>query len=62
MYDALEVPDQGKAISVLNVELDPKYKKYERRVYSFLDWLGDVGGLNDAIQSIFVVFTGLIIA
>ena len=33
----------------LRVSLSPERKIYERSVYTTLDWLGDVGGLSDAL-------------
>lgn len=44
------------------LSLQPKYNFYSRRVYSFMEMLGDVGGLNDAIHIIFGFFPGLILA
>lgn len=34
----------GKPIYTLQISLQPKYSKYSRRVYSFMEMLGDVGG------------------
>ena len=52
----------GKLIYSFVILLQPKYTRYSRRVYSFLEMLGDVGGLNDAIQLIFGALTGLFVS
>ena len=44
-------------ISAFTVGLFPAAKQYERQVYEFMGFLGDVGGLADAI-----IFFGLIIS
>ena len=31
-------------------------RTYDREVYNFLDWLGDLGGLYDGIRGIFMIF------
>ena len=32
----------------------------ERSVYSYLDWIGDVGGLNDGLSVVFMGIAGLL--
>lgn len=39
---------QYKFMSV-SFELDKSLRLVNRSTYSFLDWLGDIGGLNDAL-------------
>ena len=34
-------------------------RTYDREVYNFLDWLGDLGGLYDGIRGIFMIFLGV---
>ena len=34
-------------------------RTYDREVYNFLDWLGDLGGLYDGVRGIFVIFLGV---
>ena len=44
------------------LELDTEYLKIERSTYSFLDWLGDVGGLMDGFYLLIgIVFGGLML-
>jgi hypothetical protein len=38
---------------VINYELNNKGFAQERRVYSLLDMIGDIGGFNDALVLIF---------
>ena len=51
--DAEEVVDitkqKDREIFSLNLVLSPERKIYKRSVYTTLDWLGDVGGLSDAL-------------
>ena len=35
-------------------------RTYDREVYNFLDWLGDVGGLNDGLRGIFMLFLSVL--
>ena len=39
----------------INIYLDPKKKIYSRQTYSLLDFLGDLGGLFDALRLIAAV-------
>jgi len=43
--------DMMKMNSVFNLEIHLKgeKKKFKRKVYSFLDMMGDIGGLHDAL-------------
>lgn len=43
-YDDSNNDDNGMLVEVF-VRLDSKYELYERQIYSFLQLLGDVGGL-----------------
>lgn len=43
-YDDSNNDDTGMLVEVF-VRLDSKYELYERQIYSFLQLLGDVGGL-----------------
>ena len=46
-------PYTGKNYCGIEIELSEKSMNYERRVFSILDMIGDVGGLNDALALIF---------
>lgn len=39
--------------------LDSKQKVYQRKVYTYLEMFGDIGGLNDAFFEIFGVIVNL---
>ena len=32
------------------VQLSPNRQMYKRAIYTFFDWLGDIGGLFDALE------------
>ena len=36
----------------MRIELSPDSKKFTRSIYTVLDWLGDVGGLFDALKAL----------
>ena len=40
------------------LELMPELTRYERSTYSFLDWLGDVGGLFEGLTRFFMILVG----
>ena len=40
---------------MIRYEMNQDYVEYERAVYSVLDWLGDIGGLNEAFSSIILL-------
>ena len=44
----------------LSIIQNPDITYYERSIYHMLDFLGDIGGLSDALYIIAAVFTGLI--
>lgn len=43
----------------LSYEMSLNLRTYDREVYNFLDWLGDLGGLYDGIRGIFMIFLGV---
>ena len=47
-----EEPDNHYKISSVVVTLDQNISQIERSTYSSLEWLGDIGGLNDAMRII----------
>ena len=40
---------------LLRYEMSDSLIEYQRSVYSALDWLGDIGGLSEAIKAIFIL-------
>ena len=48
---AEEFPIRG-GFFVLLLRLSPDSVMYKRSIYTFFDWLGDVGGLMDALRLI----------
>ena len=44
----------------LAFEMNLNLRTYDREVYNFLDWLGDLGGLYDGIRGIFMIFLAVI--
>jgi len=49
----LEVTSDNLTYAKFEFEFSYNKVNYERRIYSFFDMLGDVGGLNDALVLIF---------
>ena len=47
-YDDSNNDDNGLLVEVF-IRLDSKYESYERQIYSFLELLGDVGGLQQSL-------------
>ena len=47
-----EEPDNRYKISSVVITLDQNIYKIERSTYSSLEWLGDIGGLYDAMRLI----------
>ena len=43
----------------LTYEFDLNLYRIDRDVYSILDWIGDVGGLNEGLTIIFTLVLGL---
>ena len=43
-------PDGKFKVTSLNINLSPDLVEYERTTYSLLEWLGDIGGLVDALR------------
>ena len=43
----------------VEIRLDKNVKHFKRSIYTFLDLLGDVGGLNDALSAIASVLIAL---
>lgn len=41
-------------------EFDLDLHRVDRDVYSLLDWIGDIGGLNEGLMIIFGVVLGLL--
>jgi len=48
----IDKPDGQYKFGSIGVNLDPTYKVINRNAYGILDWLGDIGGLNDALYTI----------
>ena len=46
--------------TVVSYEFDLNLYEVDRSTYSFLDWLGDLGGLKEALIIIFGSFYGFI--
>jgi len=42
----------------LYLRADKKFKIYERKIYSILDMLGDIGGLLEAFHFLGIIFVG----
>ena len=49
----LEGYDPENIFFSLELDLDSDIMQHNRSVYTFLDYLGDVGGLFDALKGIF---------
>ena len=50
-YDSPYRP-QDSFIAAVFFRYDPKYSTYQRRIYSIMDLLGDIGGLYSSLFSI----------
>ena len=57
IWPTKEKPDLY-AFSYYFIELDQKVTTIERTTYSFLEWLGDVGGLFDGLKLFIRLLTG----
>ena len=44
----------------LSYEMSLNLRTYDREVYNFLDWLGDIGGLYDGLRGIFMIFLSVL--
>lgn len=44
--------DEPNALAIIYIRFDPRYDSYERKIYSILEMLGDIGGLQ---QSLFIM-------
>ena len=40
------------AMTALSYEMNLDLRKYERDIYDYFDWLGDVGGISEALYII----------
>jgi hypothetical protein len=56
-YDARYLDKDGVLVAIY-IRTDKVYNSYTRQVYGILAWLGDVGGLNEALLSIGAMFVG----
>ena len=45
-------PSTKYKFASIEINLSPDVRKWERSTYSLLDWLGDLGGLYDALKYI----------
>ena len=54
------MPYENRFWNAITYELSLHRKEYNRRVYNFLDFLGDLGGLMAIIGKIFVPFVALL--
>lgn len=57
-WPTLENPRNTYKIGSIWLEMSPHVFVIERQTYSFLEWLGDIGGLFDALKIIGAVLTG----
>ena len=57
MIRPYEYPDDSH--TVIAYEFDSNLYKVEREVYNLLDWLGDLGGLKEAVMIILGFIFGL---
>lgn len=55
--DSKEYTSPFTIITSFSIGLFPRAKRYERQVYEFMSFLGDIGGLADAI-----IFFGLVMS
>ena len=44
----------------LSYEMSLNLRTYDREVYNFLDWLGDMGGLFDGLRGIIMIFLAVL--
>ena len=44
----------------LSYEMSLDLRTYDREVYNFLDWLGDIGGLYDGLRGIIMIFLSVL--
>ncbi|CDW91220.1 UNKNOWN [Stylonychia lemnae] len=58
-YDDEYTDDDGYMIAIY-IRFDRTYDNYERKVYGFLEFLGDVGGLQGSLISIGMFFVGFV--
>lgn len=56
-YEARYINSDGILVAIY-IRTDKVYNSYTRQVYGILAWLGDVGGLNEALLSIGAMFVG----
>lgn len=54
-YDDTYSPDNGLIASVF-IRYDQRYNTYNRKVYSIMELLGDIGGLQQALVTIGFMF------
>ena len=57
-YPTQEEPSRKYKFTSLEVSMSPNKQVYNRQTYSLLDWLGDLGGLYDAL----ILIASLIVA
>jgi hypothetical protein len=44
------------------IRMDNKYKVYERKIYSILELLGDIGGLVEAVHVLGLIMVAFVVA
>ena len=44
----------------LSYEMNLDLRKYERDIYDYFDWLGDIGGISEALYIIGSIFVACI--
>ena len=55
MFPSDKDPETLYKFCSMNLFFSPDTEVSERQTYSFLEWLGDIGGLFDALRYIFAL-------